>query len=394
MESFYRTHAYLLDHLNTPVRRDLMDQIDWDHRMIAIKGTRGVGKTTFLLQYAKEKFGKDRSCLYINMNNFYFSNHTLVEFVSVFNDHGGKTLLIDQIFKHDNWAAELRECYERFPRMKFVFAVSSVMRLTSEKEDEYLYDIVKMYNLRGFSFREFLNMRANLRLPSYTLKDILANHEQIARSILSKVNPSNYLQEYFHHGFYPFFLEKRNFTENLLKTMNMMIEVDILIIKQIELKYLSKIKKLLYLLSVDGPKAPNVSRLAEEIDTSRATVMNYIKYLQDARMVNLVYKDSEAFPKKPARILMHNTNLMYAIYPLKFDDRDVIETFFVNNMWKDHTVSSGNSHISFLVDDNLKFKLCMDKTGKRKEQDVIYVMKNLEIGHDNLVPLWLLGFLY
>jgi predicted AAA+ superfamily ATPase len=148
------------------------------------------------------------------------------------------------------------------------------------------------------------------------------------------------------------------------------------------------------LLSVDGPKAPNVSRLAEEIDTSRATVMNYIKYLQDARMVNLVYKDSEAFPKKPARILMHNTNLMYAIYPLKFDDRDVIETFFVNNMWKDHTVSSGNSHISFLVDDNLKFKLCMDKTGKRKEQDVIYVMKNLEIGHDNLVPLWLLGFLY
>jgi hypothetical protein len=122
--------------------------------------------------------------------------------------------------------------------------------------------------------------------------------------------------------------------------------------------------------------------------------MNYIKYLQDARLVNLVYKDQEAIPKKPARILMNNTNLMYAFYPLKFDDIDVMETFFVNNLWKDHTMYSGNNHYSFLVDENLKFKLCMDNAGKRKEQDLIYVMRNLEIGHGNLLPLWLLGFLY
>lgn len=394
MESFYRTHAYLVEHLNAPVRRDLMDQIDWSHRMIGIKGTRGVGKTTFLLQYAKEKYGTDRSCLYVNMNNFYFSDHTLMEFVTEFSNHGGRILLIDQIFKHNNWASELRQCYEHFPRMKFVFAVSSVMRLTSKEEDPDLYDIVKMYNLRGFSFREFLNLRANLNLPSFTLEDILKNHEQIARKILPRVNPSKYLQEYIHHGFYPFFLEKRNFSENLLKTMNMMIEVDILIIKQIELKYLSKIKKLLYLLAVDGPNAPNVSRLAEEIDTSRATVMNYIKYLQDARMVNLVYKEHETFPKKPARVLMHNTSLMYAIYPLKFDDRDVMETFFVNNLWKDHTVSKGSSLITFTVDNGLKFKLCMDSTGRRKNSDVYYIMRNMEIGRDHMIPLWIFGFLY
>ena len=108
-----------------------------------------------------------------------------------------------------------------------------------------------------------------------------------------------------HHGFYPFFLEKRNFSENLLKTMNMMVEVDILLIKQIELKYLSKIKKLLYFLAVDGPKAPNVSQLANDIQTSRATVMNYIKYLADARLINMVYPKGEEFPKKPSKIMMH-----------------------------------------------------------------------------------------
>ena len=130
----------------------------------------------------------------------------------------------------------------------------------------------------------------------------MSNHEQIAKGILSKVRPLDYLQDYLHHGFYPFFLEKRNFSENLLKTMNMMVEVDILLIKQIELKYLSKIKKLLYMLAVDGPKAPNVSQLANDIQTSCATVMNYIKYLADARLINMVYPKEKNSPRNHRRL--------------------------------------------------------------------------------------------
>ena len=110
MESFYRTHAYLVEHTNAPVRRDLMDEINWGDRLIGIKGTRGVGKTTFLLQYAKEKFGTDRSCLFINMNNFYFSGHSLVDFANEFQRRGGKVLLIDQVFNHPDWSKELRMC--------------------------------------------------------------------------------------------------------------------------------------------------------------------------------------------------------------------------------------------------------------------------------------------
>ena len=392
MEAFYRTHAYLVEHTNAPVRRDLMDEIDWNDRLIGIKGTRGVGKTTFLLQYAKEKFGTDRSCLFINMNNFYFSGHSLVDFVYEFQRRGGKVLLIDQVFKHPDWSQELRMCYDRFPNLKIVFTGSSVMRLKEENLE--LRDVVKSYNLRGFSFREFLNLQTGMKFHAYTLEEILSSHEQIAKGILSKVRPLDYFQDYIHHGFYPFFLEKRNFSENLLKTMNMMVEVDILLIKQIELKYLSKIKKLLYLLAVDGPVAPNVSQLATDIQTSRATVMNYIKYLADARLINMVYPKGEVFPKKPAKIMMHNTNLMYSIYPVKVEEQDVLETFFVNSLWKDHKVNKGEKGTSFIVDENLNFRICNEGYKFKNNPNIYYAMHKSELGHGNQIPLWLFGFLY
>ena len=392
METFYRTHSYLVEHTNAPVRRDLMDEIDWNDRLIGIKGTRGVGKTTFLLQYAKEKFGTDHSCLFINMNNFYFSKYTLVEFAAEFVKRGGKVLLIDQVFKYPEWSHDLRACYERFPTLKIIFTGSSVMRLKEENPE--LSGIVKVYYLRGFSFREYLNLQSGNCFRAYTLQEILENHEQIAKTILRNVKPLDYFQDYLHHGFYPFFLEKRNFSENLLKTMNMMIEVDILLIKQIELKYLSKIKKLLYLLAVDGPVAPNVSQLATEIQTSRATVMNYIKYLADARLINMVYPKGEEFPKKPSKLMMHNTNLMYSIYPVKVEEQDVLDTFFMNTLYKDHKLYKGDKGTSFMVDNGLHFRICAEGCKFKNNPNVYYALHKLELGHGNMIPLWLFGFLY
>ena len=392
METFYRTHSYLVEHTNAPVRRDLMDEIDWNDRLIGIKGTRGVGKTTFLLQYAKEKFGTDHSCLFINMNNFYFSKYTLVEFAAEFVKRGGKVLLIDQVFKYPEWSHDLRACYEMFPTLKIIFTGSSVMRLKEENPE--LSGIVKVYYLRGFSFREYLNLQSGNCFRAYTLQEILENHEQIAKTILRNVKPLDYFQDYLHHGFYPFFLEKRNFSENLLKTMNMMIEVDILLIKQIELKYLSKIKKLLYLLAVDGPVAPNVSQLATEIQTSRATVMNYIKYLADARLINMVYPKGEEFPKKPSKLMMHNTNLMYSIYPVKVEEQDVLDTFFMNTLYKDNKLYKGDKGTSFMVDNGLHFRICAEGCKFKNNPNVYYALHKLELGHGNMIPLWLFGFLY
>jgi uncharacterized protein len=392
MEAFYKTHCYLVEHTNAPVRRRLMDEIDWNDRLIGIKGTRGIGKTTFLLQYAKEKFGTDRSCLYINMNNFYFVGHSIVDFAREFYRRGGKVLLIDQVFKHPEWSKQLRMCYDSYPELKIVFTGSSVMRLKDENPE--LRDVVKSYSLRGFSFREYINLQTGQNFNSYTLDEIINNHQSIAKEILSVINPKDYFDKYLHHGFYPFFLEKRNFSENLLKTMNMMMEVDILLIKQIELKYLWKIKKLLYLLALDERMAPNVSQLAIDINTSRATVMNYIKYLADARLINMVYPKGEEFPKKPSRILMYNTNLMYCTYPINFEVQNVMETFFMNAVHvHNQKLYKGDKYSTFFIDDR-RFKVCIDTSKIKNNPDVTYASSSCEIGHDNVIPLWLFGFLY
>lgn len=395
MDAFFRTHTYLVEHNYAPVRRMLMDEIDWNDQLIGIKGTRGVGKTTFLLQYAKEKFGaNDRKCLYINMNNFYFQEKGISDFAGEFYRNGGRVLLIDQVFKQPNWSSDLRRCYDNYPELKIVFTGSSVMRLKEENPE--LNGIVKSYNLRGFSFREFLNYMSGNSFSSYSLNDIIENHEQIATQILTKINPLEYFQDYIHHGYYPFFLENRNYSENLLKTMNMMTEVDILLIKQIELKYLAKIKKLFYELAVDNHKAPNISNLAEGIKTSRATVMNYIKYLEDARLINMMYPLGASFPKKPAKIMMQNTNLIYSIYPIQVEQSSVMETFFVNALWKDHLVNQGNKEHYYLVDGKTKFRICdaLSEAKIRHNADTIYAQYNSKDGKGNQIPLWLFGFLY
>jgi len=391
MESFCRTHKYLVEHVQTPVHRQLMSEINWNDRLIGIKGSRGVGKTTFLLEFAKQKFGTDHSCQYINLNNFYFTKHSLVEFAEKFYKEGGKTLLIDQVFKDPDWSKDLRMIFDKIPGLHVVFTGSSVMRLKEENPD--LSGVVESYNLRGFSFREFLNLSSGTDFPVFTLEEILKDHEQIAAGILEKVKPSDFFKDYIHHGFYPFFLEKRNFSENLLKTMNMMIEVDILLIKQIDLKYLSKIRKLLYLLGQEAPCAPNISHLSKEIEISRATVMNYIKYLKDARLIDLLYPVGESFPKKPSRIYLHNTNLMYALQD-DVNEQTLCETFFYNTVHKDNKVNKGKKNGQFILNGYQTFQVCYGKKAGKNSQGIWYALNCIDKGRENVIPLWLFGFLY
>ena len=392
MEAFFRTHNYLVEHVESPVERLLMDEIDWNYRLIGIKGCRGIGKTTFLLHYAKRYFGPDdRSCLYINLNNFYFTTCSLYHFANEFYKMGGKTLLIDQVFKLPDWSKSLRECYDKLPDLKIIFTGSSVMRL--REENPYLRNCVQSYNLRGFSFREFLNLMTDNHFQAYSLTDILKNHKTIASEIVSKTDPFACFHDYLHHGFAPYFLEKRNFSENLLKTMNMMLEVDVLFIRQIELKYLPKLRKLLYLLAVDAPCTPNISRLSSEINISRATIMNYIKYLSEARLINLLYAKDDKFPKKPDKIYMQNTNLMHVISPDNVDIQSERETFFYNQVQKNYKVNSGVKNAHFLVDSNYDFYIGEEINGKYRP-NVYYAVDGIDKGEANRIPLWLFGFMY
>ena len=396
MESFFRTHKYLVEHLGNTVERRLMDEIDWNHRLIGIKGTRGVGKTTFLLQYANKYSDIDRrDCLYINMNNFSFTCRTLYDFAEEFYFKGGKTLLIDQVFKYPNWAAELRQCYDKLEGLKIIFTGSTVMQL---HESPDIAPIVKHYNIRGFSFREFLNIIADTELEPVTLKDIIYNHEAVASQICSQVKPLAFFRDYVHHGYYPFFLEKRNFSENLLKTINMMLEVDVLSIRQIEQSYLPKLRKLLYLLSLTAPGKPNISQLSVECEISRATVTNYLDYLKNARLINLLYREGEEFPKKPDLVYMHNTNLIFAMKPGTADEQALRETFFYNQLHHNNSrLKKGSKAGVFLIEDGEEkytFKVDGSRARSSKKSDVFTTAEMMEVGEGNTIPLWLFGFLY
>ena len=392
MEGFYKTHKYLVQRVESPVRRLLTDEIDWTHRLIGIKGSRGVGKTTFLLQYAKDHFGPhDSCCLYVNFNNLYFTSHRLIDFVGEFYDGGGRTLLLDQIFKYESWSSELRYCYDHYPELQIIFSGSSVMRLVEGNID--LQDVVASYNLRGFSFREYLNLKSKNNFRDYSLEEIIQNHTEISENICNIVNPLEFFQDYLHHGFYPFFLESRNFSENLLKTINMMMEVDILLIKQIDLKYLYRIRKLFYLIMQCAPCTLNVSQLSDEIQTSRSTAMNYIKYLRDARLLNWIYTEGDNFPKKPKAVFPQNTNIMHVIV----NDVDTTcerKTFLYNALSDRYRVSLGKKHADFMIDSSINLKYIDNPVQKRNNSNILYAVNSMKTGAENEIPIWLFGFLY
>lgn len=393
METFFQTHAYLVEHTDVPVRRALMDTIDWSYRLIGIRGPRGVGRTSFLLQYAKEHFdARLRKCLYINMNSFYFQAKGIVDFAGEFVEAGGQVLLIDQAFKLPRWREQICECYNRYPLLRIVYTTTSVEN--AEDDHTELSRLSSCYVLHGFSFREYINLETGHDFRAYSLPELLRDHDLILKSILPKAHPWQYFEKYLKCGYYPFFIENHNFTENLLKAMNMMIEVDILFTKQIELKYLARLKKLLYLLAISEAASPNISRLAEEIGTSRATVMNYLKYLEEARLINMVYREGDTVAKKPATVLLHDTNLMYAVYTPGMSEQLVMETFFVNSLWRHHIVRKGKRDGLYNINGRTNITVC-DRTRRVKTNaDTICARYNTETGTGNDIPLWLFGFLY
>lgn len=394
LEAFYKTHDYLVEHVQVPIRRVLMDEINWNDRLIAIKGGRGVGKTDFLLNYAKEirnaAPADSKKTLYVNFNDFYFTEHTLMELAGEFVAAGGKTLLIDQAFKYPNWSRELSQCYYRYPNLHIVFTASPVMRLIEDNYD--IGSLVHIYNLRGFSFREYLNVALGLKLPLFSLEDILQHHVDIAHAVCKQVHPLEHFDNYLHHGYYPLFLEPHDFSESLLKMMNMILEVDVLLIKQIEVSSLSKLRKLLYLMLQETPCGLNVSTLSQTIDCSRSTTMNYIKYLKDARLLNLLYPESKQFPLKPAKVYMQNTNLCYATSTRDLDSQSVAETFFYAALHGNHKINATDRSAMFIVDGKYYMDACATtptKTGIR-----YCAIGDIEVGQMKNIPLWLFGFLY
>lgn len=411
LDAFFRIHDFLVAHSFMPIRRQLMDEINWDYRLIAIKGGRGVGKTDFMLTRVREietewkntpeptgrgrrRKRKPRSelrpCLYINFNDFYFTENSLIDLARQFVKEGGQYLFLDQLFKYPNWSRELKRCYSKFRNLHIVFCATPVMPIDEDNPD--LKDIVVTYNLRGFSFREYLNLQTGLRFQSYTLEEIMQRHASISREICSRVRPLDYFKAYLHHGYYPSYLESKSFEAALLKTMNSQLEVDVLMIKQIDVTCLHKLRKLMQILLREAPCALNISNISEEIGLSRATVMNYIKYLKDSRLINLLYPEDKSFPMKPTKLYMHNPNVAQMIFTREIPLADLYETYFYTAVHGGHKVNATDRSAMFIIDNKYYF----DVKEEHSIRDTIRptAVGELETGRGNQMPLWLLGFLY
>ncbi len=390
----------LIKGLRPWIKRGLMTQIDWSHRLIGIKGARGIGKTTFLLNRAKALAGQ-RRCLYADLNDFYFSTKTIVSLADEFVKTGGEVLLLDQVYKYPAWSEELRYCYDHYPELHIVFTGSPVMRL--KDENPHLRGLVQVYSLEGFSFREYLNNATMNNFSTFTLDDIKSRHEEICREIISKVKPLAYFSEYLRHGFYPYFPLSENPNDtiggtvsadyvDLVKTINLVLEVEVTYLKQIDTKFVPKLRKLLYLIAERAPMQPNVSRLASEIDASRATVMNYLVYLKHARLIHLLYQTGDTVGKKPAHIYMQNPNLMYLCNYGGVDREALYKTFFFNQLGYSNEVTRAEVG-DFCVNGETCF--CVGSDSKSRRDGGTYEAREMvEVGNGREIPLWLFGFLY
>ena len=393
MDFFQQIHRSLLNSPKNTIKRELMDTIDWNDRLICIKGFRGVGKTTFLLDYIKKNFADNNDVLYINLNNFYFTKRKISSFADEFAKRGGKVLILDQIQKYPEWSEDLRKCMDEIPDLKIIFTSSPVLRITEGNPD--LDGIAKIYHLEGLSFREYLNYQAGKNFSTYSFEEILKNHIQISKEIVSEVRPLAYFDDYLKHGYFPYYMDDPNFYFNkLLKNTNLALEIDVPYLNQIEFKYLAKLRKLLHIIASETPFTPNVSKLAGSVETSRATIMNYLKYLKNARLINLLYSNGNGVDdqmKKPDQVYMHNTNLLYAIAPNNTDSLTMRQTFFYNQVGYKHQLAK-SPVADFCVDGKYKFNV-----GGRKLESIgeIYAASDvIEVGEGNKIPLWLFGFLY
>ena len=392
MEYFFEAHRVLVDAPSSLIMRELYHKIDWSDRLIGIKGFRGVGKTTFLLSYIHDQFGNSRDCLYINLNDFYFAKRRIFSFADEFYKRGGKVLVLDQIHKYPEWSKELRQCYDELPDLKIVFSSSPVLRILEGNEE--LKDIAKIYHLEGLSFREFLNFRTGEDFPSLSLDQILKKHREIVPDIIRKVRPLAYFPEYLKSGFYPYFIKNPEFySENLLRHVNLALEIDVTYLNQIELKYIPKLRKLLQLMGAQMPFSPNVSKLSSDIETSRPTVLNYLRYLKNARLINLLFSNgTNGQLQKPDLVYLHNTNLLHIIAPENINNRNLRTTFFYNQVGYEHKITS-SPILDFKVADKYEFSIG-GKYTKAGGENQYAAADMIEIGEGNIIPLWLFGFLY
>lgn len=399
MDALFRVYTRLLEETDCSFRRYLYDQIDWEERLIGIKGAKGVGKTTLLLQHIKLSFDDDWSkAFYVSLDNLWFSDHTLSELVEYLYTHGVTHIFLDEVHRYLTWVREIKNIYDSYPSLHIVFTGSSLLEIDQAEAD--LSRRLRMYQLQGLSFREYLSINNILQLPVLSLENILKDHLQIAASIVDKIKILPLFEKYLQQGYYPFFLETisiDSYYERLLKVITTVIDNDILAVEDISYETLQKTKRLLAILAETVPYTPNISALCETVSTTRNQLIRLLTLLERAALIRMLHAEDKNLKAigKPDKILFNNPNLMFALKQHS-DMGTIRETFFAAMISHSHSVHYPKQG-DVIVDRHYLFEIGGKNKGFaqiRNIPDSYVAADEIEMGFGSKIPLWLFGLMY
>lgn len=396
MERIYEISARLMQDIDAPLHRYLYNKIAWNDRLIMIKGARGVGKTTMMVQRCREYGDKG---VYASLDQLFFNDHTILELADYHYKHGGTHLYLDEVhlYPRQNWEQELKNIYDSYPGLHIVFTGSSLLHLNSKIAD--LSRRVAVYELRGLSFREYLNFSGNFDFDKFSLEDIITNHRLLASSVISKINVIAEFEKYLKKGYYPFFMECSEITyaQRIERLVLAVIDIDIPAITAIEYETQLKLKKLLVTLAEQVPFVPNITNLGRDIAVTRNQLMKFFTLLSEGAIIRTLM-DATTQPKraaKPEKILFDNPSVMQALGI--FNKKGTVRESFVASMLS----VEGHLHAPKDGDFLLERTYLFEVGGKGKNYSQIadkpnsYIISdNIETGTGNRIPIWLLGFLY
>ncbi len=377
-------------------KRYLYNEINWDARIIGIRGERGVGKTTMLLQRIKEKYANPDDTIYISLDHYWFKAHRLEELVGLLYNRGINEFYIDEVHKYEGWSGILKTLYDQYSTLRIIYTGSSMLRLDDSSAD--MARRQTPYLLKGMSFREFLGYEKVLSIDALSLGDLLVHHSEMAVKISSKTKILKEFSNYCKYGFYPFHTDAgADFLTTLQNVVNLVIESDLPAVEKISYPTIDKCKKLLMIIAENVPLQPNVERLAASMGTTRNTLLALLYKLDAAEILDLLTVELKNYKRllNPEKIYLGNTNLMWAFSP-NGNIGTMRETFFASQLSHFHTVQMPLKG-DFLVDGKYVFEIGGE--GKTFTQiadmaDSYLAVDNIETGYGKRIPLWMFGLLY
>jgi predicted AAA+ superfamily ATPase len=397
MEELLEISENLIDKVPLDFQRYLYQEINWKNRLIGLKGARGTGKTTLLLQWLNRLPFAYREKAYLSLDELYFTAHSLTDTAKAFYQQGGKIIVLDEVHKYPTWSQEIKNLHDRYSDLTIVFTGSSIIDLARQETD--LSRRALMYELKGMSYREYLNYVYGLSLPSLGLEDLLEPKTSLRSLFPKDFRPLVRFKEYLAYGYYPFAQEDQTgFYARLRQMARTIVEYDMAELKGFDIRHAKKMLQLLYVVAQQVPFKPNINSLAAKTGIHRNSINNYLYFLQKARLISLLSSKGYSMStlQKPEKIYFENTNLLYALSEQEPSLGTIREVFFHNQLQVRHRLSS-ITQADFEVDGKYQFEIGGKHKGKRQIQGLehAFIVKDeLEFPVGNNLPLWAFGFLY